>query len=366
MRKVCVGLALAVAVAVAVGGLTSVGRASRPRTGEKLTAGVPRSAHRARGHVAGARATALVPGSRHALEDGVRYETYQRPDPTLPAVPAGRVKRFRVDVLMHETKVADNAAPLRVWSFGVNGRFMRGNGASPPIVVNQGDRVEVTFVNGANAAMDVDMGHSLDIHAAEVDPTRAFKTIPAGARWRYRFTARTPGVYMYHCATEPMVWHLGAGMAGMFLVKPRRLPKVDRELWLVQQEYYLPAQPGADPDYAKMAAEHPDVMAFNGYANQYVEHPIRVTRGERIRIYLLNPGPSHVSSFHIIGGVFDITRSEGVTGGPAQVLSLAPAAGGSVDFTLKHTGDYAFVDHNFASMQKGAMGVITARPPRPG
>jgi nitrite reductase (NO-forming) len=333
MRKVCVGLALAVAVAVTVGGLTSVGRASRPQTGEKLTVGVHRSAHRARGHVAGARATALVPGSRHALEDGVRYET---------------------------------AAPLRVWSFGVNGRFMRGNGASPPIVVNQGDRVEVTFVNGANAAMDVDMGHSLDIHAAEVDPTRAFKTIPAGARWRYRFTARTPGVYMYHCATEPMVWHLGAGMAGMFLVKPRRLPKVDRELWLVQQEYYLPAQPGADPDYAKMAAEHPDVMAFNGYANQYVEHPIRVTRGERIRIYLLNPGPSHVSSFHIIGGVFDITRSEGVTGGPAQVLSLAPAAGGSVDFTLKHTGDYAFVDHNFASMQKGAMGVITARPPRPG
>ena len=289
---------------------------------------------------------------------GPAYERYRRPDPTLPAVPPGRVKHFRVDVLMHRTKVADDRPALRVWSFGVNGHFMRGTGVSPPMVVNQGDRVDITFVNGANAAMHVDMAHSLDMHAAEIAPNVAFKTIPPGARTHYSFVARNPGVFMYHCATEPMVLHLGAGMVGMFVVKPRHMPKVDRELWLVQQEYFLPRTPGGDPDYGKMVAERPDVIAFNGYADQYVHHPIHVRAGERIRMYVLNPGPTHTSSFHVIGAVFDRTESEGVTGGPAQVMSLAPSTGGYVDFTLRGEGAFPFVDHNFASMSRGAMGAM--------
>ena len=293
------------------------------------------------------------------------FESYRRPDPTLPAVPQGRVKRFRIDVLMHVTKVSDDAPSLRVWSFGVNGRFMRGTGVSPPMVVEQGDRVEVTLVNGASEAMHVDMPHSLDVHAAEVAPNRAFKTIPPGASTHYSFVARDPGVFMYHCATEPMVLHLGAGMAGMFVVKPHHMPKVDRELWLVQQEFFIGRRPGADSDYGKMLAERPDVVAFNGYADQYMRHPIRVAAGERIRMYVLNPGPTHTSSFHVIGAVFDRMWSEGVTGGPAQVMTLAPSTGGYVDFTLRHEGAFPFVDHNFASMAKGAMGaLVTAHAPR--
>ena len=297
--------------------------------------------------------------------EGAPFERYRRPDPTLPAVPPGRVKRFRVDVLMHATKVAADQPPLRVWSFGVNGRLMRGTGVSPPMVVEQGDRVDISFVNGERAAMHVDMPHSLDIHAAEVAPNIAFRTIAPGATTHYSFIAREPGVFMYHCATEPMVLHLGAGMAGMFVVKPRHLPKVDRELWLVQQEFYLPHAPGADPDYGKMLAERPDVIAFNGYADQYVKHPIRVRAGEKIRMYVLNPGPSHTSSFHVIGAVFDRTDSEGVAGGPSQALTLPPSTGGSVEFTLRQDGAFPFVDHNFASMARGAMGaLVTTHAPR--
>jgi nitrite reductase (NO-forming) len=303
--------------------------------------------------------------ARHAPAADIAFEPYRRPDPTLPPVAPGRVKRFRVDVLMHVTKVSDDAPPLRVWSFGVNGRFMRGTGVSPPMVVEQGDRVAVTFVNGASKAMHVDMPHSLDMHAAELAPNRAFKTIPPGATTHYSFVARNPGVFMYHCATEPMVLHLGAGMVGMFVVKPRHLPKVDRELWLVQQEFFPGSRPAADPDYGKMLAERPDVIAFNGYADQYLRHPIRVRAGERIRMYVLNPGPTHTSSFHVIGAVFDRMWSEGVTGGPAQVMTLAPSTGGYVDFTLRREGAFPFVDHNFASMAKGAMGaLVTAHAPR--
>jgi nitrite reductase (NO-forming) len=89
-----------------------------------------------------------------------------------------------------------------------------------------------------------------------------------------------------------------------------------------------------------------------------------VRAGERIRMYLLNPGPSHTSSFHVIGAIFDRTESEGVTGGPSQVMTLAPSSGGYVDFDLEGEGAYPFVDHNFASMAKGAMGaLVTAHAP---
>jgi nitrite reductase (NO-forming) len=353
-----------IAIAFVVGAVSSVlwalslDQGARPTTAHTPHgAGTAQTSHA--GHPAApAAAPAADPGG------GPAYEAYHRPDPTLPAVPPGRVKRFRVDVLMHRTKVADDQPALRVWSFGVDGHFMRGTGVSPPMVVNQGDRVDVTFVNGASRAMHVDMAHSLDMHAAEIAPNVAFKTIPPGARTHYSFVARNPGVFMYHCATEPMVLHLGAGMVGMFVVKPRHMPKVDRELWLVQQEYFLPRTPGGDPDYAKMVAERPDVIAFNGYADQYLRHPIRVRAGERIRMYVLNPGPTHTSSFHVIGAVFDRTQSEGVRGGPAQVMTLAPSTGGYVDFTLRGEGAFPFVDHNFASMSRGAMGaMLTAHAP---
>src|SRR4029077_7503643 len=103
------------------------------------------------------------------------------------------------------------------------------------------------FVNGASKAMHVDMAHSLDIHAAAVAPNVAFRTIPPGATWHYSFVARDPGGFMYHCATEPMVLHLASGMVGMFVVKPRHLPKVDRELWLRQQGTMPPPPTGGGP-----------------------------------------------------------------------------------------------------------------------
>ena len=81
----------------------------------------------------------------------------------------------------------------------------------------------------------------------------------------------------------------------------------------------------------KMTAETPDVIAFNGYANQYKANPITVRRVERIRRYVLDAGPSKWSAFHVIGTVFDRTYVEGVVGHDAQTVSSAPsqAAGSS-------------------------------------
>lgn len=300
--------------------------------------------------------------------EDVAFEAYRRPDPNLPAPPPGPVKRFRVDVYEHVTKVAPDLPPTQVWSFGVNGTLHRGTGVSAPMVVTEGDRVKVTLVNGSSRAMDVKMGHSIDLHSAEVAPNVAFATIPPGATHTISFVARHPGVFMYHCATAPVLLHTGAGMVGMMVVKPKHLPPVSRELWVTQQEFFL-GEPGGIADMAKMEAEQPDVVAFNGYANQYAEHPITVPRGKRIRIYVLNAGVSQWSAFHVIGSVFDRTVVEGVVGHDSQTISLAPSQGGWVELSLDQEGNYPFVTHDFADMAKGAMGVLrteNAPPPAPG
>jgi len=325
----------------------------------RLGGGAPASA-------VGATSTAALGGHDHGQNStsDVPYkgpvEGYRWPDPALPAPPPGRVKHFRVDVFEHVTKVSDETVPMRVWSFGVNGRFERGTGVSPPMVVNQGDKVDITFVNGASKAMGVDLAHSLDLHAAELAPNVAFKTIAPGQREHIQFVASHPGVFLYHCATEPMVMHLGQGMAGMFVVKPKGLPHVDKEYWLLQQEYY-PGKPGQDGDYNAMMARNPSVVAFNGYGFQYREWPIRVHTGEKIRVYLANVGPSLSESFHVIGAVFDRTDIEGMMGSSSQAVSLAPAQGGWVDFSLKQKGAYPFVTHDFADMARGAMGAFVTQ-----
>jgi nitrite reductase (NO-forming) len=296
---------------------------------------------------------------------GVRFERYQRPDPTLPAPPAGDVKRFTLDVYEHVTKVSDDLAPTRVWSYGVNGKLFRGTGVSAPMVVTEGDQVEITLRNGGSKAMDVKMPHSVDYHSSEIAPNVAFATIPPGEVHEFSFQAKHPGVFMYHCATDPVLMHSGAGMMGMMVVKPRNLQPVDRELWMTQQEFFL-GRPGKDADFGKMQAKQPDVIAFNGYANQYKDKPITVKRGERIRMYVLNAGPSEWSAFHVIGTVFDRTVVEGAVGHDSQTVNLAPSQGGWVEFTLDEEGKYPFVTHAFGDMVKGGVGVLaTEHAPQP-
>ena len=299
--------------------------------------------------------TAAAPTAADAK--GVDFEPFERVDPTLPAVPPGPVKKFKVDVFQHVTQVGKDLAPTEVWSFAVNGKYYRGTGVSGPMVVNEGDTVDFTLVNGTDKSMKVDLPHSLDFHSAEVNPGKRYSDLAPGKSMHYRFVAKHPGVFMYHCATQPVLMHTGAGMVGMFVVKPKNLAPVDKELWITQQEFYI-GEPGQDADMSKMAAKKPDVIAFNGYANQYQAEPIDVKVGEKVRMYVLNAGPSVWSAFHVIGTVFDRTVIEGTAGHDAQTINLAPSQGGWVEFTLDEEGGYPFVNHAFGDMVKGSLGVL--------
>ena len=293
-----------------------------------------------------------------AADEDAPVEPFEAVDPTLPAIPEGAVKKFKVDVYEHVTKVSDKLPATRVWSYAINGKEYRGTGVSAPLVVTEGDVVEINFVNGSDKRMNVQFPHSVDYHSSEIAPNKAFKTVGPGEELTFRFTAKHPGVFTYHCATDPVLMHTGAGMIGMMIVKPKNLAPVDKELWITQQEYYLGQDEGDNADMGKMEAKQPDVIAFNGYANQYAKKPIQVKKGEKIRMYVLNGGPSIWSAFHIIGTVFDRTMIEGTVGRHVQTVNLAPSQGGWVEFTLDDEGNFPFVTHAFGDMIKGAQGVL--------
>jgi uncharacterized cupredoxin-like copper-binding protein len=302
-------------------------------------------------------ATALPPAPTIADAKGIAFEKFTTVDPTLPAVPGGAVKKFTVDVDQHVVQVDPALAPVQAWTYTVNGQGYKGTANSTPIVVNQGDKVQVTFVNGSSKAMHVDMAHSIDFHSAEVAPSKYYVDLAPGKKEVISFVAKHPGVFMYHCATQPILMHTGAGMMGMMVVKPKNLPPVDKELYITQGEAYI-GKPGGLSDMDKLNAKKPDVVMFNGYANQYKANPITVKKGERIRMYVLNAGPSLWSAFHVIGTVFDKTTVEGVNGHDSQTINLAPSQGGWVEFTLDQVGNYPFVTHSFGDMTKGAAGIL--------
>jgi nitrite reductase (NO-forming) len=154
-------------------------------------------------------------------------------------------------------------------------------------------------------------------------------------------------------------------MFGAVVIDPPGLAPVDHEYVLVQSEMYL-GQQGGIADAAKLATERPDLVLFNGYANQYDHAPLKARVGERVRIWVLAAGPNKGSSFHVVGGQFDtvwsegsylLKRSPGGTGG-GQVLALAPAQGGFVELTFPEEGSYPFVTHAMSDAERGAHGLF--------
>ncbi len=352
---VAVGLTAVLAVlAIAVALFAFANDSTHEGTHDPATAAAPAAETPA----APAADTPAAPTLKDA--EGVAFEKFERVDPTLPAP----VTKIDVDVFHHVTQVSADLAPTEVWSYKVNGKVHKGTGVSSPMVVEQGSTVDFTITNGTSKSMKVDLPHSMDFHSAEVNPGTRYADLAPGKSMSYEFEAKHAGVFMYHCATQPVLMHTGAGMVGMMIVKPKNLAPVDRELWITQQEYYI-GKPGKDADIAKMEAGTPDVIAFNGYANQYKDHPISVKKGEKIRMYVLNAGPSVWSAFHVIGTVFDKTVIEGQVGRSAQTVNLAPSQGGWVEFTLDEEGTYPFVNHSFGNMVKGSLGVLaTENPPK--
>ena len=285
---------------------------------------------------------------------GPEAEPAPVPAALAPAEPT-RVHKIRLE-MKHDTMTIAPGVRYAAWTFG-------GSVPGPVLHVRQGDTVDFTLVNRAN------IPHSMDFHAAEIAPNKYYVNVMPGDSLHYRFVAHVPGAFMYHCGTAPVAMHIANGMYGALVVDPATPRPKAKEFVFVESEFYMTSKPAPDGtrslDWEKLLSLPPDHVVFNGRASQYATHPIDVGPGELLRIYLVNAGPNRISSFHVVGAIFERVFVDGSARSLAEVQTVnVPVGGGAIfELRLPEAGDYPFVTHAFADATKGAVGVLRALAP---
>jgi nitrite reductase (NO-forming) len=266
-----------------------------------------------------------------------------------------------LEVIEKEMPISEGVS-YTYWTFGgtVPGSFIR---------IRQGDTVEFHLKN----APDSKMPHNIDLHGVTGPGGGAASSFTApGHESQFTFKALNAGIYVYHCATAPVGMHIANGMYGLILVEPPEgLPKVDHEYYVMQGDFYTTGKyrqkghQGFDMD--KAIDEHPTYVLFNGHEGALTgDNALTAKTGESVRLFIGNGGPNLVSSFHVIGEIFDRVQQEGGLHPQENVqTTLIPSGGAAiVEFHTDVPGSYVLVDHSiFRAFNKGALGILKVDGP---
>jgi nitrite reductase (NO-forming) len=292
--------------------------------------------------------------------------------PEIKPLDPSPVKTIQLDT---SHKIIEIAPGLKfsAWTFG-------DQVPGPVIRARVGDRIKFSMTNRSDEVapglqvIAPPMMHSMDFHAAMVSPQDKYHSIAPGQTIAFEFTLNYPGVFMYHCGTPMILEHIASGMYGVLVVEPKEgyPTRVDREYVVIQSEFYAKLDPdkrkvdGAplhvlDGEHLRAAA--PSYTVFNGMHNGMVRKPLPAKPGERVRLYVLNVGPSKTSSFHVVGTIFDRVWMDGNPDNQfrgMQTVLLGSSSGAIVEFVIPEAGQYIMVDHHFANASQGAIGLIDA------
>src|SRR5215510_7135896 len=289
---------------------------------------------------------------------------------TAPQVPPpiDRQGNARVIVNIEMTEVTGTLADgvkYAFWTFG-------GTVPGPFIRVRAGDVVQINLKNHHGSRNP----HSIDLHAVTGPGGGAAVTqLGPGQAGAFEFKALNPGLYVYHCATPSVPMHIANGMYGLILVEPDGgLPPVDREYYVMQGEFYTKGKTlaaGLQPyDHEKNRNERPEYVVFNGRMGSLLDDKVLKAKvGDTVRLYVGNGGPNLVSSFHVIGEIFDRVYVEGGIGPQPQAhniqTTLVPAGGATiVEMKVQVPGRFLLLDHSIVrAMDKGALGMLQVEGP---
>ena len=292
--------------------------------------------------------------------------------PTVAQLDPAPIKTIQIDIVDRVIELAPGVR-FSAWTLG-------GQVPGPVIHARVGDRIRFSMTNRSDETIPgvpsfpLPMMHSIDFHAAMVSPQDKYRSIAPGQTIQFEFQLNYPGVFMYHCGTPMILEHIASGMYGMFIVEPRAgyPTKVDREYAVVQSEFYskpdpegrkVDGQPLYVLDAEKVRTKASTYTVFNAAYNGLVDHPLMAKPGERVRLYVLNVGPSNTSSFHVVGTLFDRVWMDGNPDNQfrgMQTVLLGSSSSAIVEFKIPESGKYVMVDHHFANASQGAIGVIDA------
>ncbi|MBJ6978350.1 MULTISPECIES: copper-containing nitrite reductase [unclassified Luteimonas] len=283
-------------------------------------------------------------------------------DPAQVGEPVGdrAPKHITYDLLTTEVEgQLSDGSTYRYWTFDntVPGPFLR---------IRQGDTVTINLKN-AEDSINI---HSVDFHSVTGPGGGAAVTqVRPGETKSFTFKALHPGLFVYHCATPMIAHHISNGMYGMILVEPEGgLPKVDKEYYVMQGELYTAQKHGSSGlqefSVDKLLDEKPEHLMFNGSMNALTKtFNMNAVVGEEVRIFFGVGGPNLVSSFHLIGEVFDrVYDLASFTSPPlkdVQTTLVPPGGATMVEFKVDYPGKYILVDHALSRAEKGLAGFLT-------
>ena len=287
------------------------------------------------------------------------------------------VKTIRLDTTHKIIEIAPGVK-FSAWTFG-------DHVPGPTVRARVGDKIRFSMTNRSDEPVPgvrltaAPMMHSMDFHAAMVSPQDKYRSIAPGQTIEFEFTLNYPGMFMYHCGTPMILEHIASGMYGALIVEPREgyPTKVNREYVVIQSEFYAKPDPGKQKvdgaplyvlDAERLRNSQPTHTVFNGSHNGMVRKPLAAKTGERVRLYVLNVGPSKTSSFHVVGTIFDRVWMDGNPDNQMrgmQTVLLGSSNAAIVEFIIPEDGSYIMVDHHFANASQGAIGLVStaAKPP---
>ena len=275
-------------------------------------------------------------------QPGSDYTPVVTPDgSTLPFKVVDGVKVFH---LVAEPCKREFAPGLVVDCWGYNGQT-----PGPTIEAVEGDRVRIFVTNRLPAPTTVHW-HGLLLPAG-MDGVNALTQPPIerGQTFKYEFTLRQYGTYMYHSHFDEMT-QMALGMMGTFVIHPRDPAKAggrpDRDFALMLSEWAI--RPGTSrPDPNEMSDFN--VLTFNSKAFPGTS-PLVVRTGQRVRIRLGNLGAMDHHPIHIHGYNFRVVGTDGgripEAGQWPETTVLVPVGSTrDIEFVADAPGDWAFHCH---------------------
>lgn len=246
-------------------------------------------------------------------------------------LPNGQIRR---DYTIVERDRRIELAPgvfFDAWTF--NGRI-----PGPTLRATEGDLVHVTFINTGSEPHSI---HFHGIHPADQDGLEA---VAPGAQRVYEFTAGPAGLHLYHCHIEPLTQHIGRGLYGVFVVDPRIPRAPAQELVMMMNAFDL------DGDGEN------DIYAVKSVPFAYYPHPIALTVGKKVRVYLANMTDlDPINSFHLHANLFWLFRT-GTLAQPDEytdTVMLSQRERAVLEFTYTMPGEYMFHAHQPEFSEKG-------------
>jgi FtsP/CotA-like multicopper oxidase with cupredoxin domain len=283
------------------------------------------------GHAAMIGADVPAPGGRHDQD----YALF--PPPALPHQP-GRVREYELVASDRTIEVAQGVE-FPAWTYN-------GTVPGPVIRATEDDLLRVNFINGGSHPHTI---HFHGIHPGKMDGV--FEVVMPGGAFTYEFPARPYGMQLYHCHATPLKKHIHKGLYGAFIIDPPKPRPPARELVMVMNGY------DTDGDGEN------NFYTVNGRAFYYAKYPIRVKKGELVRIYLANLTEFDlINSLHLHGDFFRYYPTGSTDHFEyTDTVMLCQGERGILEIEFANTGRFMFHAHQSEFAELGWMGFFDVR-----